>query len=132
MVPYIYKTEFDAKNGNLFLEGGIFRYRLQSIIHFDEKAPGWVRYRIIGGHFIGMEGNILFESRGEQGTLVAFDGEIQGSGFPPRFILEKKGAEIVFGYTTSKMRSFVENKKNQQPHDQTSSSTPRPERRILK
>lgn len=111
IIRYVQRAEYDPKTQILQLEGGIFSYRLVSKVHFEQRTPGWVHYRFVGGHFQGMEGDFFFESKGERGTLVAVRGQIIGRGFPPRFVIEK-GAEIVFGYTASRMRSYVENDQN--------------------
>lgn len=108
MIRYVDRADFDKSSGNLALEGGIFKYRLISTVHFEERSPEWVHYTFVGGHFQGLTGDMTFKDLGERGTLVAFSGEIAGERLPPRFVIEK-GAEIVFGYTAGRMRSFIEN-----------------------
>ncbi len=125
MIPYIDRSDYDAKVKRLTIEGGIWKFRLRSIVQFEEMTSGWIRYRVVGGHFQGMTGNILFENAQSQGaerggssregTLVFFDGGIDGgpgSSWPPRLIIER-GAEIVFGFTGKRMRSYIESKEHE-------------------
>ena len=76
-------------------------------MRFEERGDRWIHYEIVGGHFTGLSGDIFFESWGEKGTAVYFGGEQQGAEFPPKFVIER-GAEIVFGFTAKRMRSYIE------------------------
>jgi len=86
MVPYVDKAEFDEKTRILRIEGGIWAFRL----------------------------DIFFESQGEKGTVVYFGGEQLGRRWPPAFVIER-GAEIVFGFTAKKMRSYIESPESDAP-----------------
>lgn len=118
MIPYVDKAEFTPDGKTLWVEGGIWKWRLRSAVQFHEHAAGdkkWVHYEIVAGHFRGLSGNILFERLNGQGrdeTLVYFNGEVTGSEFPPHFVIER-GAEIVFGFTANRMRSYIESLKNE-------------------
>jgi hypothetical protein len=79
-------------------------------VRFEEMSPEWIRYRIVDGHFEGLEGDIYFESVPERGTAVYFHGAKMGKDWPPAFVIET-GAEIVFGFTAKRMRSYVEEQK---------------------
>ena len=107
IVPYIDKTEFKSETALLDLQGSFLSFQLKSIVHFIERTREWIQYKIVGGHFTGLVGNMYFETLGEKGTAVYFDGEHSGWHWPPAFIVEK-GAEIVFGFTARRMRSYVE------------------------
>lgn len=122
MIPYIDKVQYEPKTKILQLEGGLWKFRLVSTIQFFEKSPQWIHYEIIAGHFKGMSGGILFESEGEKGTLVYFNGSLSGAHWPPRFIIEE-GAKIVFGYTGQRMRSYIESQKRR-PESEPSSPDP--------
>ncbi|MGZ3709850.1 MAG: hypothetical protein ACXVBC_13095, partial [Bdellovibrionota bacterium] len=115
MIPYIEKAEFNTASHILHVEGGIWKWKLRSEILFEEQpGGGWVKFRIVGGHFMGLSGEFIFESAGERGTTVYFAGEQTGLHWPPQFVIER-GAEIVFGFTASRMRSYVESQKQQPP-----------------
>jgi hypothetical protein len=107
IIPYVDRTDFSPATRILNVEGGIWKFRLHSLVRFEERGSRWVRYRIVGGHFTGLEGDIYFEPLGEKGTLVYFDGAQRAKDFPPKFVIER-GAEIVFGFTAKRMRSYVE------------------------
>jgi hypothetical protein len=107
MISYIDKAEYSPITQVLRLEGGIWKFRLRSDVRFDEKSDRWIHYHIVGGHFRGLSGDMFFEPAGEKGTLVYFNGELRGSDWPPAFVIER-GAEIVFGFTAKRMRSYIE------------------------
>lgn len=137
LIPYIERADYKESERILDLEGGIWKFRLHSLIEFEQRGERWISYRVVAGHFQGLQGSFQFESLGEAGTLVHFKGEIQGTDFPPRFVIER-GAEIVFGFTARRMRSYVESNKGysrfqdgkQDPH--TDSLTPVPRSRPLR
>ncbi len=110
MIPYVEKTLFDSKTNTLQIEGGIWKFKLRSWVNFVEKSENWIHYRILRGHFEDLEGDIFFEPVGERGTAVYFRGNKIGSHWPPAFVIET-GAEIVFGFTAKRMRSYVEEQK---------------------
>lgn len=114
LVPYVDRSAFDPASRVLEVEGGIWKFKLRSWLQFEEKGKNWIPYRIIRGHFSGLSGEILFESQGEKGTLVHLRGTHVDSRWPPKFILER-GAEIVFGFTARRMRSYIEAQKNPTP-----------------
>jgi hypothetical protein len=107
MIHYIDRAEYFEKDKRLIIEGGIWKFKLKSEIQFQEKSPGWIHYEIIKGHFTGLEGNIYFESLGEKGSVVYMAGEQIGINWPPAFVIER-GAEIVFGFTAQRMRTYIE------------------------
>ncbi len=111
MIPYVSKSRYVAQDHTLLLEGGIWNFKMGSLLTIEERGEGAIGFRIVAGHFTGMTGDILFEPCGERSTLVLLRGESHGSRWPPRLILER-GAEIVFGYTGRRMRSFIEAEKN--------------------
>jgi hypothetical protein len=110
LVPHVDRAEFDEKTRVLSLEGGLWKYRLASQIRFEEIGERWIRFEFVGGHFQGMRGELVLESVGEAGTLVAMRGETFGKRWPPALIVEQ-GAQIVFSLTGNKMRSFIESQK---------------------
>jgi hypothetical protein len=114
MVPYVDKVEYQPASRTWNLQGGIFHWKLNSNVFFEERGPAWVHYRIVGGHFTGLQGDLIFESLGEKGTTVYFDGNLLGTKWPPRFIIER-GAEIVMSFTGKKMRDFIESQKRLEP-----------------
>jgi len=110
LVPYVSRTEYFPASKILHVEGGIWKYRINSRIRFEERAPGWIRYRIVSGHFRGMVGEILLEPVGEngrEGTLVLMHGQSIANRFPPAFVIEQ-GAQVVFGFTANRIRSYIE------------------------
>jgi hypothetical protein len=132
LIPYIDQVEYNPEKKILKLEGGIWKFRLQSTVQFTEKSDTWIQFRIIEGHLTGLAGDMFFEPQGEQGTVVYFSGRKTGKEWPPKFVMEK-GAEIVFSFTGRKMRSHVEEEKRksqspQQKENEKASpeSTPQP------
>ena len=111
MIPYVSKSRYVAQDHALLLEGGIWNFKMGSLLKIEERGEGAIGFRIVEGHFTGMTGDILFEPSGERSTLVLLRGESHGRRWPPRLILER-GAEIVFGYTGRRMRSFIEAEKD--------------------
>ena len=110
MVPYIDKSNYNPQTRNLDLEGGIFHFRLASQLHFEERSDRWIHYTVVAGHFRGLSGDLFFEPleiATGSGTLVYMRGEQTGKSFPPAFVVER-GAEIVFGFTAKRMRSYIE------------------------
>jgi hypothetical protein len=110
LVPYISRVEYFRASKTLHVEGGIWRYRINSRVRFDERGDGWIRFRIASGHFRGMEGEILLEPVGDQGaegTLVFMRGQSIANRFPPAFVIEQ-GAQVVFGLTANRIRSYIE------------------------
>jgi hypothetical protein len=107
LIPYVSKTKYNKQSHILEIQGGILGWVLHSWVRFVERSPSWIHFQIVAGHFTGMAGDILFESRGEQGSLVYMDGHQIQQNWPPKFVLER-GAEIVFGFTANRMRSYIE------------------------
>ena len=113
MIPYVDRAEYSSEDHILEIEGGIWNFKLKSEVLFDESSDRWIHYRIVSGSFSGLEGDVYFESQGEKGTVVYFNGQQLGSRWPPRFVIER-GAEIVFGFTANHMRSYIESRKKLQ------------------
>ena len=113
LIPYVSETKYNEKTHILEIQGGILGWVLHSWVRFDERSPSpnysVIHFQMVAGHFIGMAGDIIFESRGEQGTLVYMDGHQIQENWPPKFVMER-GAEIVFGFTANRMRSYIESK----------------------
>jgi len=113
LIPYVSETKYNEKTHILEIQGGILGWVLHSWVRFDERSPSpnysVIHFQMVAGHFIGMAGDIIFESRGEQGTLVYMDGHQIQENWPPQFVMER-GAEIVFGFTANRMRSYIESK----------------------
>lgn len=114
MISYIdaKRTNYNAKSKVLHLVGGIWGWTLVSDILFQEHTDQWIEYEFINGHFKGLKGSYVFEPYGEKGTVVFMTGSLKGKKWPPKFVIER-GAEIVFGFTAKKMRSYVEEQKYQ-------------------
>jgi len=113
VIPYIDQVHYSEVTKVLQIVGGIWKFKLVSSVQFEERSDRWIRYRIIAGHFKGLEGDILFEPAEEKGTAVLFRGDLRGSQWPPAFVLER-GAEIVFGFTAQRMRTLIESKKKEE------------------
>jgi hypothetical protein len=109
LIPYVDEASYQPSTHLLTLQGGIWKWKLHSILRFEEKSDRWIHFQIIGGHFTGMTGDIFFEpgASAQPGTLVYMRGNQQGSHWPPAFILEQ-GAKIVFEFTAKRMRSYLE------------------------
>lgn len=120
MISYVDRADYHAASRILNLEGGIWSFKLHSAVRFEEKAPGWIQYQIVSGSFRGLAGDFFLEGRGEGKTLVMMRGELRSHDFPPKFVIER-GAEIVFGFTARRMRTYIESQKNEPaPHAQPS------------
>ncbi len=110
LVPYIDRSVYDRSSRLLDVAGGIWKYRLESILQFEEESPQRWKFRVIQGHFLGMTGAMEFSQVAPGRTLVTLDAGIlasQGAKFPPKLILEE-GSQIVFAMTGRRVRSLVE------------------------
>jgi ribosome-associated toxin RatA of RatAB toxin-antitoxin module len=107
LIPYVDEARFDEKTRRLELRGGIWKYRLSSTLQFTEHSDRWIAFEVVEGHFRGMRGAFHFEPRDERGTLVYMRGDHRQAQWPPAMIVEQ-GAEIVFGFTAKRMRSYIE------------------------
>ena len=114
MTSYVQQADYDPHTQDLKIRGGIWRYLLVSTVHFEEKSDHWIHFLITGGHFKGLGGDIFFESAEENGTLVYLRGALSERQWPPAFIIER-GAEIVFGFTARRMRTYIEAQKRIKP-----------------
>ena len=114
MISYIDRASFNSETHILDLEGGIWKFRLSSRVRFEEKGDRWIHYQIVAGHFAGLSGELIFESMAEKGTLVLMTGSQLGDQWPPAFVIER-GAEIVFGFTGKRMRSYIEHEDQKGP-----------------
>lgn len=112
MIPYVSETGFDASKKVLMIAGGIWKFRAKMWLQFEDVSPNWTKFKIIQGHFTGLEGDIIYESLGEKGTLVHLRGGQTAQQWPPRIVIER-GAEIVFVATAKSMRSYIESKKRE-------------------
>ena len=123
LVPFVEKAVPSEDGRTIELQGGVLGWKMRSIVQFEERGARALGYRIVAGAFAGMEGQAIFESRGEKGTLVHFSGSTVGSEFPPKFILER-GAEIVFGFTGRRMRSYIESREDEKEAAKASAGSP--------
>lgn len=110
IIHYIEKADYNSKTGVLDLVGKIWKFQLTSSILFRNHNESTVHYQVMGGHLLGLQGEIFFESYGEKGTLVYMTGKKKGGSWPPKLIIEE-GAKVVFDYAGKSMRSYVENLK---------------------
>jgi hypothetical protein len=122
LIPYVQKSDYDPKTQNLEIVGGIFGWTLHSWIHFEEKSSSWIHFEVVAGHFQGMKGEIYFEPMGDSNTLIYLGGSQVLSAWPPKFIIEN-GEEIVFGFTSNRMRSYIE---APEPVGKTNDGLPQP------
>ena len=130
MIPYVERSAYDPAHHSLSITGGIWKFQMSSEVSFEEKSPRWIHYRVIGGSFTGMEGDMMFEAFEDKGTLVFIQAKSQGKEWPPAFIVER-GAEIVFGFAGKKMRSFIEEQKREIPTPEPGKpEVPRPTQRL--
>jgi hypothetical protein len=111
LIPFVARSDYDRSRERLFLEGGIFGWRLRSTLAFHEVSSERLEFRVVDGHFQGLQGSVEFQphtrSGGVPATLVHLQGQVLGAQFPPAFVMER-GAEIVFGVAGKRMRSYVE------------------------
>jgi hypothetical protein len=107
LISYVDRTEYSPITQTLDVQGGIWKFRLRSWVKFEERGESWIHYRIVQGHFTGLEGDIFLEPAEKKGTLVYFRGDQRGTHWPPKFVIER-GAEIVFGLTAHRMRNYLE------------------------
>jgi len=110
MIPFVSEADYEEKTKTLHVKGGIWKFKLNSVVKFKEKSDRWVRFKIIKGHFKGLIGDLYFENYKEGQTWVYMSGQVNGFKWPPSFVMEK-GSEIAFGFTGKKMRSYIEEQK---------------------
>lgn len=108
-LPFVSRTEYDAKARVLTLEGGVWDFAVRSKMRLTRITERWIEFEIFEGHFQGLRGELIAESRQPKGIFVLFRGELIGQGrFPPRFIMER-AAEFVLDLSGKKMRNVIEN-----------------------
>lgn len=118
-IPYVTRVEEDKKyskpdHPSVWLEGGIFGWGIQSRLNLSTVTHG-IQYEIVEGSLCGLKGEVkleAIESKRGKTVLLFFDGGLRAKKWPPAWIMER-GAEIVFGFTAKRMRSFLENPENQ-------------------
>jgi len=108
LIPFIDRVQLLDDPSQATLEGGIFGWKMTSLIQFQDKDPGWVHFVITRGSFAGMQGDFYFEQKpGRQdASLVYFHVQHTAEKFPPRFIMEF-GAGIILSLTASRMQDYV-------------------------
>jgi hypothetical protein len=114
IIPYVDKAEFDAENKSLWIEGGIFNFKIGSRVQFKDKGDRWIGYTITEGSFKGLVGDVFFEALSDKGSLVFLRGDLTAENWPPGFVIER-GAEIVFGVAGQKLKSQIESRKMDGP-----------------
>jgi len=107
LVPLVDKASWNKKTRVLDIAGGVMGYRMHSQILFIEESENWLSFTFIGGTFTGMKGTILFEDRGEKGTLVYFGGHHSSRRWPPKIVMTL-GGEIAMSVTGRSMRKYIE------------------------
>ena len=107
LIPYFDRADYNPASHLLWLEGGIWGFHLSSRVLFDEPSGLNIHFQIVSGHLTGLSGNFFLEDVGERGTLVRLLAEETAHEFPPKIVMER-GAEIVFGFTAQRMRSYIE------------------------
>lgn len=114
LIPFIDHVEVLEDPSQVTLEGGIFGWKMISLIQFDDKEPGWVHFTITQGSYKGMQGDFYFEERPGQPSksLVYFGVNHSAEHFPPRFIMEF-GAGIIFWFTANRMQAYIEERQPQ-------------------
>lgn len=110
MVPFVEKSEYNPETHLLDIRGSILKWVMESKIRFEDRSDRWVHFTVIDGSFTGLVGDMFFESKDPKGTLVYLQGEVQGTHFPPAFILER-GAEMALEFTGKRMRTYIEDQK---------------------
>jgi hypothetical protein len=111
LISYIDKAQYDPDRHVLEIVGGIMGYTLHSWLKFEERGDHWIHYTIIAGHFTGLSSDIIFEPLGQSDTLVYMGGTQTQPEWPPKLVMEL-GAEIVFGFTAKRMRSYINDQAN--------------------
>lgn len=109
LIPFIDHVRVLEDPSQVSLEGGIFGWKMISLIQFQDKDPGWVHFVITQGSFTGMQGDFYFEEKPGQkdASLVYFHVQHTAQHFPPRFIMEL-GAKIILSFTASRMQEYIE------------------------
>ncbi len=116
MIPYVDFADYSERTHLLEVSGGIWKYKMTSTVLFEERSSSWIHFKVIRGHFLGLEGDLVFRgvlpveksfAKDKDLTVVFVRGLQLGSLWPPRFVMEK-GAEIVFEFTARRMRSYIE------------------------
>lgn len=107
LIPFVDLARYDDKKKEIEISGGIWNYGIHSWLSVDEKCPGWTRFVVVKGHFLGMIADILIEPNKDRGVLVYFGGQSSGRVWPPAFILER-GGEVVLGFSAKRMRKYIE------------------------
>lgn len=144
-VPYVQTAEWDPIKKALHVVGGVWKYMLSSWVRFEDKpgfssqSPGAERvgFKVIDGHFTGLEGDLLFfplESSPngvtfKGGTLAVIQGKHSAPQWPPGIVMEQ-GAALVMNFTAKRMRRYIENINENTKPNPSQSSLPQPRRRF--
>ncbi|MBN20955.1 MAG: hypothetical protein CL678_06650 [Bdellovibrionaceae bacterium] len=109
-IPRVKRSIYDPKTNILEIAGGIFGYELHSWAQMKEVDPETIEFKVVKGHFLGLTGRIKFEAYQGMWSLAYLEGEMKPRNWKisvPSFVLEK-GAEIVLGFSSKKMRELIE------------------------
>ena len=75
LIPFVSETAFNEKTQTLHVQGGIWKFKLNSFVRFKQKSEHWIRFKIIKGHFRGLVGDLYFEDYKEDQTWVYISGK---------------------------------------------------------
>lgn len=116
LIPFIDYVKVLEDPSQASIKGGIFGWKMISLIQFQNKDPGWVHFIITQGSFKGMQGDFYFEEKPRQpnASVVYFHVQHIAQQFPPRFIMEL-GARIILSFTANRMQAYIEEEIEKRP-----------------
>lgn len=128
LIPFIDHIKVLDDPSKVALEGGIFGWKMISLIQFQDKDPGWVHFVITQGSFAGMQGDFYFEEKPGQNdaSLVYFHAQHTAQHFPPQFIM-KLGAKIILSITASRMQKYIEEEVEERMNNNEVKTSEKPE-----
>lgn len=116
---HVREVKWDAQKKELYVHTEAFQYHARMTMTVEpiaaKNVPGGdgktsrLQFKVIRGHFTGMEGAFTYEEFKPEATLMGFEATYKYINLPmPRFFIEF-GLEVVLQKVAARMRTYLEN-----------------------
>lgn len=112
---HVREVKWNASRQELYVHTEAFQYHARMTMKVEPVAAkagekiSRLNFKVIQGHFTGMEGAFTYEEHKPEATLMGFEAEYKYTVLPmPRFFIEF-GLEVVLQKVAGRMRTYLEN-----------------------